>query len=1011
MSDTNLRLQVVLSAVDKITRPFRNARDGSKELAAALKASKDGLKSLNEQAGRIDGFRKTRSQLAITEKNLAGARQEAAALAQQFAATNRPTAQQARLLEQAKSRASQLQQTYNGLRLSVQRQREALSAAGIDTKQLSAAQRKLRTDAQAATGAIERQQAELRKLGERQQKLAAIRARHEKLNETRNKLAGNGAGMVATGVTTGVTLMAPVRAYSDSENAATQLAASMMGPGAKVLPEYEQINRLAVSLGDKLPGTTADFQNMMTMLRRQGMTAQAILGGLGEATAYLGVQLKMAPTDAAEFAAKLQDATQTSEKDMMALTDIIQKGFYAGVDSDNMLQGFSKIGSAMDILHQKGITAAKTFAPLLVMADQASMAGESAGNAYRKIFQATLNNKKIGKANDALAGTGITLNFQNKKGQFAGLENLYTQLAKLKKITDDGKRQSVLNTLFGDDAETLQALNIMISKGIEGYRETAAKLENQASLRERVDASLKTLANRWDAAGGSFTNALAAIGATVAPDLKRLVDWLGDLASALGNFVKQHPQLTAALFRMAAGFAIAVTAVGALSLAAAAILGPLALLRLSCSVLGIKALPGIATAASRAGSMLGWLGSAPLNLLRRGLRDTGGRVSLLSGPLASLRASAGMAGNALKVVAGAPLRLFRGAMRGVSAAAGIIMNPVAAGRVLLMGTGQVLRWLASGPVAVLRVALTGISWAIGALLSPVGLLVAALAGVALVVWKYWQPIKAFLGGVVEGFRAAAAPISEAFGPLKPVFQWIGDKVQALFGWFRDLLTPVQSTGAELDSAAAKGKAFGQALADGLSMVMHPLDTLKSGVSWLLEKLGIVTQEAAKAKLPERVTRQQAATVNAAGKVVLPPGGFPRMYDTGGNIPSGRTGIVGENGPELINGPVNVTSRRRTARLAAMAALALGSAAAPATAAPLHPMSLPASSRGVSALGINPAGQPPIVMHGKYDIHLVQQPGQSNSDLLDELMRRLEAKERQAQARARSSYRDRGGFEE
>lgn len=68
MSDTNLRLQVVLSAVDKITRPFRNARDGSKELAAALKASKDDLKSLNEQAGRIDGFRKTRSQLAITEK-------------------------------------------------------------------------------------------------------------------------------------------------------------------------------------------------------------------------------------------------------------------------------------------------------------------------------------------------------------------------------------------------------------------------------------------------------------------------------------------------------------------------------------------------------------------------------------------------------------------------------------------------------------------------------------------------------------------------------------------------------------------------------------------------------------------------------------------------------------------------------------------------------------------------------------------------------------------------------
>ncbi|MDT1863028.1 hypothetical protein FPK50_29000, partial [Acinetobacter baumannii] len=77
--------------------------------------------------------------------------------------------------------------------------------------------------------------------------------------------------------------------------------------------------------------------------------------------------------DAAEFAAKLQDATQTTEKDMMSLMDVIQRGYYAGVDPGNMLQGFSKISAAMDIIKQQGLDAAKTFAPLLVMADQASM--------------------------------------------------------------------------------------------------------------------------------------------------------------------------------------------------------------------------------------------------------------------------------------------------------------------------------------------------------------------------------------------------------------------------------------------------------------------------------------------------------------------------------------------------------------------------------------------------------------------------------------------------------------
>lgn len=43
-----------------------------------------------------------------------------------------------------------------------------------------------------------------------------------------------------------------------------------------------------------------------------------------------------------------------------------------------------------------------------------------------------------------------------------------------------------------------------------------------------------------------------------------------------------------------------------------------------------------------------------------------------------------------------------------------------------------------------------------------------------------------------------------------------------------------------------------------------------------------------------------------------------MYDKGGKIPSGQLGIVGEYGPEIIQGPANVTSRKQTADLARQA---------------------------------------------------------------------------------------------
>lgn len=484
------------------------------------------------------------------------------------------------------------------------------------------------------------------------------------------------------------------------------------------------------------------------------------------------------------------------------------------------------------------------------------------------------------------------------------------------------------------------------------------------------------------------------------------------MTGALRRWVEQNPVLAGTLMKVAAATAAVTVGLGTLAVAVAAVLGPIAVIRFGLSVLGVKTLPSVAAAVTRTGGALSWLAGAPLSLLRRGMASSGGSVGLLSAPLNSLRRSAGIAGNALKTVAGAPLAVFRVGMSGIRNVIGMVMNPLAALRGGLSAAGGVLRYLVSGPLALLRGALFGISGMLGALLSPIGLVVAALAGVVLVVWKYWQPISAFLGGVVEGFKAAAAPISAAFEPLRPVFQWIGDRVQALWGWFSDLLTPVKSTSEELNSAAAMGRRFGEALAEGLNRVMHPLESLKSGVSWLLEKLGIVSKEAAKAKLPAQVTQQQSATVNSDGKVVLPPGGFPayaRMYDTGGIIPRGQFGIVGENGPEIVNGPANVTSRRRTAALASFVAGVMGVAATPAEVAPLHPFSLPARAYQTQPVK---ADSPPSVIRYEINapIHIVAQPGQSAQDIAREVARQLDERERRARAKARSNFSDQGGYE-
>ncbi|MBI3309916.1 MAG: phage tail tape measure protein, partial [Serratia liquefaciens] len=62
-----------------------------------------------------------------------------------------------------------------------------------------------------------------------------------------------------------------------------------------------------------------------------------------------------------------------------------------------------------------------------------------------------------------------------------------------------------------------------------------------------------------------------------------------------------------------------------------------------------------------------------------------------------------------------------------------------------------------------------IAGAFAALSLPIIAVVAAIIGGAALIYKYWEPISAFMGGVAEGFIAAIAPIVEGFSPLLSVF--------------------------------------------------------------------------------------------------------------------------------------------------------------------------------------------------------------------------------------------------
>ena len=608
----DLKMEVILQAIDRATRPIRAITQGSVGLGRALKESRDQLKTLQEQQRDVSSWRTMRAASEQTEAALQAARERVKALGKDMAATGAPTRQMTRDLKSAIRAATDLKRQHQEQQIELQGLRSKLGAAGISTRNLSQHERDLRQRIEQTNKAITEQSRRMQRLSQQARQAAVAKAQFDKAQQVAGGMAAGGAAGLATGYAMAKPLQGMVDAFAPAENAATQLRVAMMDKNGQVAGDFQRITDLATGLGDRLPGTTADFQEMMTMLRRQGMSSQAILGGTGEAAAYLGVQLQKPVAEAAEFAAKMQDATRTTEKDMMGLMDTIQRAFYLGVDDNNMLQGFTKLSPVMGIIKQEGLTAANTLAPLLVMMDQTGMAGESAGNAIRKVFQAGVDTKRFTKANAALAEmkAGFDLDFTNGKGEFGGLDNLFAQLEKLKKLTSV-ERTSVMKELFGDDSETLQVVNTLMNKGLAGYQEVADKMQNQADLQTRVKEQLGTLANTIEAAQGSWSNAMAEVGATVAPELKDLINNLGNVAVRVKDWVKANPGLTAAIFKTAAGLAMLLTVGGGITVMLASFLGPFAMVRYAMTLFGIKSLGAVAAFKGLGGVLL-WVGKAIL---------------------------------------------------------------------------------------------------------------------------------------------------------------------------------------------------------------------------------------------------------------------------------------------------------------------------------------------------------------------------------------------------------------
>lgn len=386
-----------------------------------------------------------------------------------------------------------------------------------------------------------------------------------------------------------------IKSFVDLEEARTQLKNTLMKSDGTVSPFFKSISDEAVKLGNKLPGTTADFLQMASSMKALGVEEKSIVGGALKSAAYLGSVLKIPYEEAAEATAKFKQAMGIADSDLLPFIDDIQRMAHMGVKVGEMSFAFSKLGATMKGLGMSGLKASRDVEPLVGMLIKSGFSGETVGTNLGNIIK---NAVRFDGSKD-LDAMGIKLNFNDAKGNFKGTENMIKELEKLKAIKSDSARLGAVEAIFGKGEASTMA-NVLINEGSEGLKKFNNQMKIQADINARAASSGATLGAMWESMTGTFTNFLAVVGESFSGEMKGLTSFFSSTSEWLSEIAKEHPMFAKFVGFLAIGIPVVTGVLGTLAIAIGAVtmtmgaLGIASMATFGLVILGVTLVAGAA---------------------------------------------------------------------------------------------------------------------------------------------------------------------------------------------------------------------------------------------------------------------------------------------------------------------------------------------------------------------------------------------------------------------------------
>ena len=700
----NLRLQVMLNAVDRVTGPLKRMRQGAGQTGQAMRETRDQLKELQRTQSDLTSYRKAnaaqrqntramrdararnhqytqaleqqREAHANVKSGITVARREYDRLAKELLRTKQPSDQLTASLERARVRLhgqqSEFDRSARALREYRNRTRHAgeevkrltqnhatqterirglktrLDEAGISTDNLGRSARELRTKEERLNTALQEQKRHLSEVAQRQRRLTEARDRYQNGMANVARAQGVGMGMFGTGIAQGYAasrLLTPGIAWG--EQMSTLQAVGRFSADDE---RYQALREQSRELGGSTAFSATEVGGGQEFLLRAGMSAEAIQASMRDV-----LDLALANnTELARAADIASNIAGTFKIDMEAdgamarVADILSgTASRANVNLEMLGETMKYLGGSEDL----DLTMEQAAAMAGLMGN-IGIQGSMAGTAMRAMANRLTDPAKAGR--DAMEQ--LNLEVADASGNMRAMPDILRDINNATRDLGNVERRALLSQIFGAEAgsgmtELVNGMSEgMLDELINALQTNAGENAEMARvMADNLGGDLKSLRSAWEEVGISITD-------TNDGPLRQLVQNITTITRGVGEWIKANPELAGTIAKVAAGMIALATVGGAVTMTFASILSPLLFAKFAMTTLGIK-VGGLGTA-------LGWI-----------------------------------AKTAIPWVAGALKGLF----------------------------------VAMGPIG----------WGI-----------AAIAATALIIYKYWEPIKAFFVGLWQQVKAA-----------------------------------------------------------------------------------------------------------------------------------------------------------------------------------------------------------------------------------------------------------------